>query len=125
MSQDTASHREPGSLEDQRIIQCEPADFSDSFWRRFSKNKLALSGAVLVLFVFLISFLAPVISPYDPADINISEMLQAPSAKHWFGTDPLGRDILSRMIWGAQISLKVGFVSVGISLMIGVLLGMG
>jgi peptide/nickel transport system permease protein len=123
LSQDTASHAEPGSLEDQRILQCEPGDFSDSFWRRFSKNKLALSGAVLVLFVFLISFLAPVISPYDPANIDIGEMLQAPSAEHWFGTDPLGRDILSRMIWGAQISLKVGFVSVGISLMIGVLLG--
>ena len=123
MSLDTASHSETGDIEDQRILECQSGDLEDSFWRRFRKNKLALSGAVLVIFMFAVSLLAPFISPYDPANIDISKMLQAPNAEHWFGTDPLGRDILSRMIWGAQISLKVGFVSVGVSLIIGVLLG--
>lgn len=95
----------------------------NSFWFQFRKNKLALSGAVLVFFIFLVSLFAPLISPYDPAEINVKRILEPPSAEHWFGTDPLGRDILSRMIWGSQISLKVGFVSVGISISIGVMLG--
>jgi peptide/nickel transport system permease protein len=73
--------------------------------------------------MFAVSLLAPVISPYNPEDIHIRRILQPPGADHWFGTDTLGRDILSRMIWGAQISLKVGFVSVGISTLVGVLLG--
>jgi peptide/nickel transport system permease protein len=123
LNQDNVTQSDIGSIEDQRILEYDRGEFIDSFWRRFRKNKLALSGAILVFFMFVVSFLAPVISPYDPASIDIGRMLQPPSAEHWFGTDPLGRDILSRMIWGAQISLKVGFVSVGISLMIGVLLG--
>jgi len=123
LSRDSVPQSDNGSLEDQRILEGDREEFVDSFWRRFRENKLALSGAILVLFMFAVSFLAPVISPYDPADIEVGRMLEPPSAEHWFGTDPLGRDILSRMIWGAQISLKVGFVSVGISLLIGVLLG--
>lgn len=123
MSRDSVTQSDIGSIEDQRILECDREEFIDSFWRRFRENKLALSGAILVLFMFAVSFLAPVISPYDPAHIEVGRMLEPPSAEHWFGTDPLGRDILSRMIWGAQISLKVGFVSVGISLLIGVLLG--
>jgi peptide/nickel transport system permease protein len=123
LSRDSVTQSDIGSIEDQRILECDREEFIDSFWRRFRENKLALSGAILVLFMFAVSFLAPVISPYDPASIDVGRMLEPPSAEHWFGTDPLGRDILSRMIWGAQISLKVGFVSVGISLLIGVLLG--
>jgi peptide/nickel transport system permease protein len=123
LNQDNVTQSDIGSIEDQRILEYDRGEFIDSFWRRFRKNKLALSGAILVFFMFAVSFLAPVISPYDPANIDVGRMLQPPSTKHWFGTDPLGRDILSRMIWGAQISLKVGFVSVGISLMIGVFLG--
>ena len=109
--------------ENQKFSESKSGDYKDNFWWRFRRNKLALSGAVLVLFMFAVSLLAPVISPHDPEKIDVSRMLEPPSAEHWFGTDPLGRDILSRMIWGAQISLKVGFVSVGISIMIGVLLG--
>jgi len=73
--------------------------------------------------LFALSLLAPWISPYDPAAIDLKNILQPPSAKHWFGTDQLGRDVLSRMIWGAQISLKVGFVSTGIAIFIGTILG--
>ncbi len=93
------------------------------FWYRFSKNHLAVAGSVVVVLLFALSLLAPWISPYDPAAIDLKNILQPPSAKHWFGTDQLGRDVLSRMIWGAQISLKVGFVSTGIAIFIGTILG--
>ena len=93
------------------------------FWYRFSKNHLAVAGSVVVVLLFALSILAPWIAPYDPAAIDLKNILQPPSAKHWFGTDQLGRDVLSRMIWGAQISLKVGFVSTGIAICIGTILG--
>ena len=97
------------------------------FLNRFKKNKMALSGLIIVLFFFILSFLAPLISPYDPADIPADQkdedILQAPTTAHLFGTDDRGRDVLSRMIWGARISLKVGFVAVGIAVIIGTILG--
>ena len=93
------------------------------FWYRFSKNHLAVAGSAVVVLLFALSILAPWISPYDPAAIDLKNILQPPSAQHWFGTDQLGRDVLSRMIWGAQISLKVGFVSTGIAICIGTILG--
>jgi peptide/nickel transport system permease protein len=93
------------------------------FWYRFSKNRLAVAGSALVVLLFVLSVLAPWIAPYDPTAIDLKNILQPPSAAHWFGTDQLGRDVLSRMIWGAQISLKVGFVSTGIAILIGTILG--
>jgi peptide/nickel transport system permease protein len=93
------------------------------FWHRFSRNRLAVAGCVIVVFLFVVSLLAPWISPFDPTAIDLKNILQGPSANHWFGTDQLGRDVMSRMIWGAQISLKVGFVSTGIAILIGTVLG--
>ncbi|OPY13608.1 MAG: Glutathione transport system permease protein GsiD [Syntrophus sp. PtaU1.Bin005] len=93
------------------------------FWRRFRKNRLALAGSVLVLFLFFVSLLAPWLAPYDPNAIDLKNILAPPSAEHWFGTDQLGRDVCSRMIWGAGISLKVGFVATGIAILIGTILG--
>ncbi len=93
------------------------------FWPRFKKNKLALIGSAIVLLFFILSVFASWLSPYDPGKINLQEVLSPPSAAHPLGTDQLGRDVLSRMIWGSQISLKVGFVSTGIALLIGVILG--
>ncbi len=84
---------------------------------------MALSGAVIVVGLFVVSMLAPWISPYDPTEIHLDDILAPPSAKHWLGTDQLGRDVLSRMIWGSRISLKVGFVSTGIAILIGTILG--
>jgi len=92
-------------------------------WRRFRKNKLALGGGILVLFLFIIAFLAPLISPHDPGDINVKNILLSPGKTHPLGTDELGRDILSRMIWASRISLKVGFVAMGIAVLIGIILG--
>lgn len=93
------------------------------FLKRFRKNRLALTGAVLVIVLFLIAILAPFISPYKPDDIDRKHILESPSIKHPFGTDDLGRDVLSRMIWGSRISISVGFVAVGIATIIGVILG--
>ncbi len=93
------------------------------FWKRFRKNKLALLGAVIVLALFVVALFAPWISPYDPGQIRIKRVLEEPSAEHPFGTDPLGRDVFSRMIWGSRISLMVGFVAVGIATAIGIFLG--
>ncbi|MFQ5647441.1 MAG: ABC transporter permease [bacterium] len=93
------------------------------FWRHFRSNRLAVAGGLLVCFLFVLAFFAPWLAPYNPQQINVRHILLSPSAKHWFGTDDLGRDLLSRMIWGARISLKVGFVAVGISCGIGLLLG--
>jgi peptide/nickel transport system permease protein len=91
--------------------------------RRFSRNKLAVVGAVTVLFLICISLLAPVISPYDPTTIDVYNVLSPPSKTHVLGTDELGRDLLSRIIWGSRVSLKVGFVAVGIALLIGSIIG--
>jgi peptide/nickel transport system permease protein len=93
------------------------------FWKRFSKNKIALAGSCVVILLFIISILAPWLSPYDPNQINLKLVLSPPSGSHLFGTDQLGRDVLSRMIWGARISLKVGFVATGIAILIGAVLG--
>ena len=94
-----------------------------NFWEMFYKNKLALAGLTIVILLFVISLLAPWISPYDPGAIDLQNVLAPPSGEHWFGTDPLGRDVLSRMIWGARISLKVGFVATGLAILIGMILG--
>jgi peptide/nickel transport system permease protein len=92
-------------------------------WKRFRRNKLGMAGLLMVMFMFLISFLAPILSPYAPARIDTDAVLLPPSWDHPFGTDTLGRDVLSRMIFGARVSLKVGFVAVGIATIIGVVLG--
>jgi peptide/nickel transport system permease protein len=91
--------------------------------RRAMRNRLTLFGAVIVTALFVVAVLAPVLSPYDPSAFNASEVLQPPSAHHLLGTDGIGRDVLSRMIYGARVSLLVGFVSVGIACLIGVPLG--
>ncbi|MDQ5984486.1 MAG: Dipeptide transport system permease protein DppC [Syntrophus sp. SKADARSKE-3] len=93
------------------------------FWRKFRTNGLALTGSVIVLSLFVLSLLASWLAPFDPAAIDLKNILAPPSAQHWFGTDQLGRDVLSRMIWGAGISLKVGFVATGIAVFIGTILG--
>jgi len=87
------------------------------------KNRLAVIGGLLILLVFLLSILAPWIAPHDPAEIHIKNILIGPSFTYPLGTDDLGRDVLSRMLWGGRISLQVGFVAVGIATLIGIILG--
>ena len=94
-----------------------------SFWRALRRNQLALAGGVVVVFVAVLALLAPVIAPMDPNRPDVKKILDSPSGRHPLGTDQLGRDVLSRMLYGARVSLAVGFVSVGIATVIGIALG--
>ncbi|MDQ0163251.1 ABC transporter permease [Aeribacillus alveayuensis] len=93
------------------------------FWYRFYKNKLAFSGLIIMVVYAILALLAPLIAPYGPLEMHPDQMLSAPNSEHIFGTDQFGRDIFSRIIYGTQISLKVGTISVGISLILGVTMG--
>ena len=92
-------------------------------WKRFSRNKLAVAGGIIVGLLFFAAVFAPLISPYNPDDIDRKHILVSPDIHHPLGTDDLGRDVLSRMIWGSRISLAVGFVAVGIATVIGIFFG--
>ena len=86
-------------------------------------NPLAAAGLIMVLLLAAVALLAPWIAPYDPQAINTFHVLEPPSSRHILGTDSLGRDCLSRLIYGARISLLVGFVAVGIATLVGTILG--
>ncbi len=87
------------------------------------KQKVALVAFVFIIALVLAAILAPVLAPYDPSTPDYNAVLQGPSAGHWAGTDAYGRDIFSRIIWGARISLAVGFLSVTLGALFGVTLG--
>ena len=86
------------------------------------KNKLALFGLIILSALFLMSVFAPIIAPYDPSKI-LEDHIASPSARHIFGTDDLGRDIFSRLLYGGRISLSVAVIAVSVSLTVGVTLG--
>ena len=94
-----------------------------SFRRAAGYNLLATAGVVMVFIFVLCALFAPLIAPYDPAQIDLPSRLMAPSTSHWFGTDELGRDILSRVIFGARISMLVGSCVVAASLTLGLIFG--
>lgn len=96
--------------------------FREVLWQRVRQNRMALAGAAIVSAMFALAMLAPVLGG-DPGAIDIAARLQAPGADYLLGTDDLGRDVLTRILYGARISLLVGFVAVGIASVIGILLG--
>lgn len=89
-----------------------------------SQNKLAAASAVLILLIILAAVFAPFVAPYDHLAQSLTDRLQTPSMAHWLGTDELGRDVLSRIIFGARISLTIGLVPTLISMAIGTVLGL-
>ncbi len=91
-------------------------------WRSFKKSKVSLIGAGIVLVFIILAILAPLIAPQGINEQNLTQRLQPPSGTHWFGTDDFGRDIFSRVLYGARISLWVGFFSVIGSIVVGSLL---
>jgi peptide/nickel transport system permease protein len=93
-------------------------------WRRLRRRKGALLGLAVVVLFIVLALLAPWVAPYDPIATSWSLVRKAPSWAHWFGTDEVGRDVLSRIIWGARASLGAGLVSVGIAAGVGVPLGL-
>jgi peptide/nickel transport system permease protein len=92
--------------------------------RRLRRRRAAIVGLVVVVGFILLALFAPWIAPYDPLQTSWSAVRKAPSAAHWFGTDEIGRDVLSRVIWGTRASLLAGLVSVCISLACGVPIGL-
>jgi len=95
------------------------------FWRKFRKQHVALAAGGFVLALVVLAILAPYIVPFDAENFFDYDTLNSPpSAKHWFGVDPLGRDIFSRLLMGARISLTAGFVSVAVGAVIGTVLGL-
>src|SRR5262245_54422813 len=85
----------------------------------WSRSPLTLAGLILIAILALVAVLAPLIAPADPLKQVLSTRLKPPSASHWLGTDQLGRDVLSRMIYGARISLIIGTVVVGLAASLG------
>lgn len=99
-----------------------------SFWKRFSKDRVALFGLVVITVVVLAALLAPVVAPYDPAEqffdgLTLEGSPLPPNERFWFGTDTNGRDQFSRLLYGARTSLLIGLVANGIAVLIGTLLG--
>jgi len=94
------------------------------FWQKFKKQKSAMVAGIFILFLVLVAIFAPLIAPYDPYATDYGQAMMPPSPQHWAGTDIYGRDILTRIIYGARISLSVGISSVTIGAIIGVTLGL-
>ena len=92
-------------------------------WRMFRRNRLAVVALIFVVILCLLAVVSPWVVPYDPAEQNVRNSLQPPSADHWFGTDQWGRDIFSRVVVGSRVSLAVGLVAVAILITVGVLVG--
>jgi peptide/nickel transport system permease protein len=104
-----------------------PVRFQSPGWRaarRFARHRLAVAGLVVVVLFLLAAALAPWIAPYDPIATSWTRIRKAPSALYWFGTDENGRDVFSRVLWGARASLMAGIVSVGAAGLMGVPLGL-
>lgn len=95
----------------------------NALWQALSRNRLSWVGIGLLLLIVLAAVLAPWLAPHDPLQQNIAYRLEPPSAEFWLGTDSYGRDVLSRLIYGARVSLLVGFVAILIAMCIGSALG--
>ena len=100
-----------------------PASYWQDAWRRLKGNKLAMAGLVVIVIISLVAIVGPLLSPYSYSDQVLADANQPPSSAHWFGTDNLGRDLLTRVLYGARISLAIGIVASLINLTIGVVYG--
>ncbi|MFO1079946.1 MAG: ABC transporter permease [Reyranellaceae bacterium] len=114
---------DPVELADAGEVLREEAPWAQA-WRRLRRRRSAMAGLAVVTLLAGAALLAPWIAPYDPTATSWSAVRKAPSWAHWLGTDEVGRDVLSRIVWGARASLSAGLVSVGIALGIGVPLGL-
>lgn len=94
-----------------------------NWWQRFKLNRLAVVGAGIIAVMIVLAIIGPMISPYTYADQSLVDANQSPSLAHWFGTDTLGRDIYTRVMYGARISLTIGIVAALLNLVIGVIYG--
>ena len=97
---------------------------SNRAWNEFRRNRLALVGALFILFISAMAILAPIVATHDPDLQVLEERLKGPSPEHWFGTDELGRDFYSRLVYGARISLFIGIVGTAVGVFFGTLIGL-
>ncbi len=114
-------------LEDVQDIEADemlaPKPLRADVWRRFRQNKLAMVGLAFVVLLVFVAIFAPLIAPYGPAERSPGAYREPPSAEHWFGTDTIGMDVFSRVVYGARISLRVGILATLMTLVIGLILG--
>jgi peptide/nickel transport system permease protein len=94
------------------------------FWRRFRKHSMALVGGLIITIIILMVVFAPLLTPHDAFKQDLRNRLQPPSAEHWMGTDDLGRDLWTRILYGGRISLSVGLTAMAISILLGSLIGL-
>ncbi|EST54857.1 cytochrome C550 [Brevibacillus panacihumi W25] len=111
------------TLKTESIAAARSTKTVNPFWYKIRRNPLTLLGLFLLLLILLLSIFAPLISPYEPTKINIPERFAPPSADHWFGTDEVGRDIFTRILYGARLSLGVGVAVVVGAGVIGTIIG--
>lgn len=108
-------------------ITSKPLNPSESPWlrrlRALRRNRIAMIGLGIIVFWALVALFAPLIAPYDPVGQEIANRLKPPTAQHWFGTDELGRDVFSRVVYGARISLPIGFIVILFAMIMGSLVG--
>lgn len=108
-------------------VTSKPLNPSESPWQRrlraLRRNRIAMVGLGIIVFWALVALFAPLIAPYGPVAQEISNRLKPPSAQHWFGTDELGRDVFSRVVYGARISLPIGFIVILFAMIVGSLVG--
>lgn len=105
------------------IINRPHISFAADAWLRLTKNRAAMAGLCIIILVSLLALIGPMLSPYSYSDQSLADANQPPSAAHWFGTDNLGRDLATRVCYGARISLSIGIVASLINLGVGVLYG--
>lgn len=105
------------------VVEAKTGQFREVL-RRLRRNRAAIAGGIIVLLFVAVALLAPLIVPYPPNEGDLAKRLSPPSREHLLGTDPLGRDLLSRVIYGARISLQIQVVSVAIALGVGTMLGL-
>ena len=92
--------------------------------RAFVRRKVSVIGLTIIFLLIVAAIFSPWLAPYDPYKIDMGSALQNPNSEHWLGTDEIGRDVLSRLIYGTRTSLMVGVVAVGVAVVIGVVLGL-
>ncbi|AXW88350.1 diguanylate cyclase [Lonsdalea britannica] len=106
------------------IVVAPQAAAGNRAWKKMKRNRSSIAGLIIIVFFALLAVLAPLLPLADPLATSWSAIRKAPSAAHWLGTDDIGRDVLSRMVWGAQASLMAGVISVAIAVLTGVPFGL-
>ncbi len=124
----TEIHSHPGTIEPEgfdvkAVVPEKRKSQWAEVWRRLIKNKAAIAGMIVILILLLTAIFADFIAPYHYATQNLENTRVAPNAENWFGTDNFGRDIFSRVVYGSRISIQVGFIAVGVAMIVGGILG--